>query len=84
MPFGFGSLILIAASLVIALAFFVLVKVGASLARKLLPADHPNQQRLAAFSQNSRELALWMVKRIQWFLLFALLVAGAVVTIVYS
>lgn len=84
MPFGLASVILIAASLVIALAFFVLIKGSAILARKLLPKNHPNQQRLTALSQNSLQLALWMVKRIQWFLLFALFVAGAVVTIIYS
>jgi hypothetical protein len=84
MPFGLGTLVLIGTSLVFALLLFVVLKLAVLVAQRLLPAQHPSQEFLALLSRHSRSLALWSIRRIQWLLLFALLAAGVVITIVYS
>jgi hypothetical protein len=84
MPFGLGALILIGASLACALLLFVTLKVGILVAQRLLPTQHPSQELLALLSRCLPALALWSIKRIQWFLLFSLLAAGVFVTVIYS
>ncbi|RQP21161.1 hypothetical protein DZC73_29315 [Albitalea terrae] len=84
MPFGLASLVLISASLGLALIYFALLTVGVRVARRLLPDSHRYQGRLAEVSENSKQLALWAVKRIQWFLVFAIVSAGVFITLLYS
>jgi hypothetical protein len=84
MPFGLASLVLISAALSLALIYFVLLAVGTRIAKRLLPPSHAYQAKLAEVAGNSRQLALWAVKRIQWFLLFLVISAGLVITVLYS